>query len=769
MLEKFKSSFNRNVMTREEITSKLETSRVAVIVGAAGCGKSTRVPAAILRYCGVGTTAIVSEPRRVAAIGLAQRVADELGENVGETVGYQVRLQSKPPRPPAGAILFCTSGVLLRRLQFNPGLEGCTHVIIDEAHERDVNTDITLLLLKRALKINPKLKIVVMSATLDIEVFTRYFEDCPLIEVPGRTFPVEDFYLDDVEKQFNIKLKNTRENCTKEDGKPLINCQEVVEVIKAVDNTKTEGAILVFLPGWAEIKKSKELLDQIYNDGTHLILPVHSRLSTADQTKMFNKPPPGVRKIVLSTNIAETSVTIPDVVHVIDTGAHKENRVKQGTGTASLETVWVSKAGSKQRAGRAGRVQPGFCYKLYTKEKEAELTAHTTPEILRIPLDQTVLDCKTYAPEEKVEDFLSQLPQPPSKDSLRFAVNDLIDLGALSKTEQLTRLGVLVSHLNISPRLARGVLHSAIVGNVVAAGNMVAHCSDNVEVFANAADRKDEIRNIKRKFSLTSDHAALHWIQDSFELKLEEVGWREVDGWCDMYGLRKDRLSYVKSLSNLHLEHLLKCGMLEKNPEVEDLNRYSNIDEMTSAILLSGSNTILFTKKMVKTKGKLKTAVELFTSLGERAHIGGESINYGITKRKHNTNLLTYFGGYHSTERRALVVHKTTLISPLTALLFSMGDVQKKASVEDTTDLYLPRHRLTIEVPTSQADHILRLREMLWNSFEYYIERNVNGIDFEEFTKTSTFKNTLMKTVASVLVEANSEYVEKYIKETDFR
>ncbi|XP_022129416.2 ATP-dependent RNA helicase DHX30 isoform X1 [Pieris rapae] len=753
----------------EEITSKLETSRVAVIVGAAGCGKSTRVPAAILRNCGFGTTAIVSEPRRVAAIGLAQRVADELGENVGETVGYQVRLQSKPPRPPAGAILFCTSGVLLRRLQFNPGLEGCTHVIIDEAHERDVNTDITLLLLKRALKINPKLKIVVMSATLDIGVFTRYFEDCPLIEVPGRTFPVKDFYLDDVEKQFNIKLKNTRENCTKEDGKPLINCQEVVEVIKAVDNTKTEGAILVFLPGWAEIKKSKELLDQIYNDGTHLILPVHSRLSTADQTKMFNKPPPGVRKIVLSTNIAETSVTIPDVVHVIDTGAHKENRVKQGTGTASLETVWVSKAGSKQRAGRAGRVQSGFCYKLYSKEKEADFTPHTTPEILRIPLDQTVLDCKTYAPEEKVEDFLSQLPQPPSKDSLRFAVNDLIDLGALSKTEQLTRLGILVSHLNISPRLARGVLHSAIVGNVVAAGNLVAHCSDNVEVFANAADRKDEIRNIKRKFSLTSDHTALHWIQDSFEQKLEEVGWREVDGWCDMYGLRKDRLAYVKSLSNLHLENLLKCGMLEKNPEVEDLNRYSNIDEMTSAILLSGSNTILFTKKMVKTKGKLKTAVELFTSVGERAHIGGESINYGITKRKQNINLLTYFGGYHSIERRALVVHKTTLISPLTALLFSMGDVQKKVSVEDTTDLYLPRHRLTIEVPTSQADHILRLREMLWNTFEYYIERNVNGISFEEFTKTSAFKNILMKTVARVLVEANSEYVEKFIKNTDFR
>ncbi|CAK1547633.1 unnamed protein product [Leptosia nina] len=754
----------------EQITSTLANSRVAVIVGAAGCGKSTRVPAAILRSCGVNTTAIVSEPRRVAAIGLAQRVADELGENVGETVGYQVRLQSHPPRPPAGAILYCTSGILLRRLQLNPGLEGCSHVIIDEAHERDVNTDITLLLLRRALDLNPKLKIVVMSATLDTEVFTRYFGNCPLIEVPGRTFPVEDSYLDELEKRFKLKFQNTRENCTKEDGKPQINCQEVVDLIQAVDKTNIEGAILVFLPGWADIKKCKDLLDKIFKDNLHLILPVHSRLSTSDQTKMFGKPPPGIRKIVLSTNIAETSVTIPDVVHVIDTGAHKENSVKQGTGTASLETVWVSQAAAKQRAGRAGRVQPGFCYKMYTKEKEVEFAPHSSPEILRIPLDQTVLDCKTYAPEEKVEDFLSQLPQPPSKDSVRFAVNDLIDLGALSHTEQLTRLGKLVSYLNMSPRLARAVIHSAVIGNVVAVGNMAAHCSDNVEVFANAADRKAEIRGIKRKFSTTSDHAALHSIQDVYEEKLEEVGWKEVDGWCNIYGLRKDRLSFVKSLSNLHLGQLLKCGIIEKNPDVQELNWSSNIDEFTSAILLSGSNKLLLTKKQVKTKGKLKTAVDLYTSSRERAHIGGESVNYGITKRKHNAYLLTYFGGYHSAERRALVVQKTSLISPHTVLLFSMGDVIKRDKNEGITDLFLPRHKLTLQVPTAQAEYILKAREMLWNTLQYYIERNVNSISFDEFERTAKFKNRLVKAVGRILVEANTDYVEKYInKDTDFR
>uniref|UniRef100_A0A2A4K6C8 Helicase ATP-binding domain-containing protein n=1 Tax=Heliothis virescens TaxID=7102 RepID=A0A2A4K6C8_HELVI len=158
---------------RQQITSTLSQNRVIVIVGAAGCGKSTRAPAAILRECGADALVIVSEPRRVAAMGLAERVACEMGEEVGESIGYQVRLHSKPPKPPGGSILYCTSGVLLRRLQTNPGLEGCSHVIIDEAHERDVNTDITLLLLKRALNINPALKVVVMSATLDTGVFTR--------------------------------------------------------------------------------------------------------------------------------------------------------------------------------------------------------------------------------------------------------------------------------------------------------------------------------------------------------------------------------------------------------------------------------------------------------------------------------------------------------------------------------------------------------------------------------------------------------------------
>ncbi|CAG5031024.1 unnamed protein product [Parnassius apollo] len=747
-----------------EITTKLQDSRVLVIVGAAGCGKSTRVPAAILRKWGSSVTAIVSEPRRVAAIGLAQRVADELGEEVGESVGYQVRLHAKVPRPSSGIVLYCTSGVLLRRLQLNPGLEGCSHVFIDEAHERDVNTDVTLLLLKRALDINPALKVVIMSATLDVEVFTKYFDSCPIVEVPGRTFPVELSYLEDIQKKFHLKLPMTLENCTKEDGKPQINCQEVVDVIKAVDKTQPEGAILVFLPGWAEIKSVKTLLDeQFANSNLHMVLPVHSRLSTTEQTKMFAKPSPGVRKIVLATNIAETSITIPDVIYVVDTGAHKENRIKEGTGTASLETVWVSQAGAKQRTGRAGRVQPGHCYRMYTKEKEAGFTPHTTPEILRIPLEQTVLDCKTYAPDDKVENFLSQLPEPPSKKSIQLAVNDLIDLGALSPSENLTRLGSLLSTMTLHPRLGCCVLHSAVLGNTVAAANVVTHCSDNVELFVNAADRREETREIKRRYNETSDHAALHWIQDEFERNLDEKGWSGIDVWCDDLGLRKDRLNYVKSISNLHLQQLLKSGIIEPNPDAEELNRFSDIDEFTSAILLSGSNSLLKTRKHVRTKGKLMSVVEIFTSSGDRAHIGSESVNYAINKRKHGTQLLTYFGGYHSTERRALVVYKTSVISPHTALLFCMGNIEKQETDgnDDAVILSLPRHKLSVHVPSSQADHILKAREMLWKTFQYYIERDLKNLSYDDFTNISRFKVRLVKAVGRILVEADEQSLQR--------
>ncbi|XP_026736071.1 ATP-dependent RNA helicase DHX30-like [Trichoplusia ni] len=738
---------------RDQITSTLDQNRVLVIVGAAGCGKSTRAPAAILRQCGAGTTAIVSEPRRVAAVGLAERVASELGEEVGESIGYQVRLQAKPPKPPGGSILYCTSGVLLRRLQTNPGLSGCSHVIIDEAHERDVNTDVTLLLLKRALSINKDLKIVIMSATLDIGVFTSYFNQCPVIEVPGRTFPVEILHLEDIQKKFNLKLSHTLENCQKEDGKPQLNCQEVVDIIKAIDKTQKEGAILVFLPGWSEIKMTKQLLDDHFGQkATHLILPVHSRLSTTDQAKMFATPPPGVRKIVLATNVAETSVTLPDVVHVLDSGAHKQNRLKDGTGTASLETVWVSLASAKQRTGRAGRVQPGHCYRMYTSEKESEFAPHNTPEILRVPLEQTVLECKSYAPDERIGSFLSELPEPPSEKAIRYAVNDLMEIGALTPLEQLTRIGSLLSSISLPPRLARSVLSAALLGSLPSVASVAAHVTTNTEVFVNAADRRDEIREFKRNYSPTSDHAALYGIQVDFER--QSLADRE--RFCSNRGLRPDRLAYIRSLTNLILEQVLKSSIIAPTTDAEELSQFSEIEELMAGVLLSGTDAILTTRRHVQTKRKLKTVVDVITSTGERAHIGSESVNHKIPKQSRPA-LLAYCGGHHSAERRALVVYKTSLVPPQTPVIFCMGTLDKEEN-GDMTVLSLPKHRLKVHIPTSQSEYIIKAREMLWRTLEYYLERDVKTLEYEHHEKVTKFKLKLVKAIGRILVEGHRDY-----------
>jgi ATP-dependent RNA helicase DHX30 len=235
---------------------------------------------------------------------------------VGDVVGYQVRLKAALPRPPGGALLYCSTGILLRRLQSNPGLIGASHIILDEAHERDVNTDVLLVLLRRALTLNSKLRVIVMSATINAELFQKYFDNAPMLHIPGFTHPVQSFFLEDL----HVLRTNAKSNVS---HLPAIDCRQVATLIQWVDRNRPDGAILCFLPGWAEIVGVAKHLG---NDDSHLILPVHSRLSNEEQQRIFHAPAKGIRKIILATNIAETSITINDVIYVIDTGAHKEER-----------------------------------------------------------------------------------------------------------------------------------------------------------------------------------------------------------------------------------------------------------------------------------------------------------------------------------------------------------------------------------------------------------------------------------------------------------
>jgi ATP-dependent RNA helicase DHX57 len=422
-----------------DILKAVEGSQVVVISGETGCGKSTQVPQFLLdewllsasqtsNKSKVGHVEIVcTQPRRISAIGVAERVADERNERVGNTVGYQIRLENKISA--STRLTFCTTGILLRRLCSDPLLQSVSHILVDEVHERSEESDFLLLILKRLLKRRKELKVILMSATLNANLFSDYFGGAPVLEIPGRTFPVEQLFLEDVLEASGFVLEADSQYCRRLNKKeqdalmqeleyadlqaagtpparsirdenlsltdvfsryadyskrtckslflldPMKINPELIEhvlrhIVEGEHKWPKEGTILVFLPGLAEIQAVHDALcdSSLFSPraGKFVLVPLHSTLTSEEQSQVFRKAPVGKRKIVLSTNIAETSVTIDDCVFVVDCGMMKEKRFDSNRNMESLDVVWVSRANAQQRKGRAGRVMPGISIHLFT-------------------------------------------------------------------------------------------------------------------------------------------------------------------------------------------------------------------------------------------------------------------------------------------------------------------------------------------------------------------------------------------------------------------
>lgn len=413
---------------KENLVRTIAASQVTVVSGETGCGKSLCTPQVVLddmirRKVGSHANIIVTQPRRISAVGVAERIAFERLESVGETCGYSIKLEKKISR--RTRILLCTTGILLRRLQCDPDLATVSHVFLDEVHERDLNTDFLLIILKDLLIRRPSLKLVLMSATLNAESFVNYFPGCQSVSISGRAHPVKEHRLEDVLQLTGYEVPQNSDYAkkssangaaagrlsTKELRKLYPNCNSSVlkslsivneSVINyellalllrhIVENNEEQGAILVFLPGLMEITKAFDEIRKIemFQSSRFRIYPLHSSLATAEQLAVFEVPPSGVRKIVLATNIAETSITIEgrtqrarncvflhltsqrrfsmtDVVFVVDCGRVKENRRDEVKETPALVECWVSRASAKQRRGRAGRVRPGVAYHMYSR------------------------------------------------------------------------------------------------------------------------------------------------------------------------------------------------------------------------------------------------------------------------------------------------------------------------------------------------------------------------------------------------------------------
>lgn len=373
-------------------------------------------------------------------MSVAARVAQEMNVKLGNEVGYAIRFEDCTSE--RTIIKYMTDGTLHREFLSEPDLQSYSVMIIDEAHERTLHTDILFGLVKDIARFRPDLKLLISSATLDAQKFSEFFDDAPIFRIPGRRFPVDIYYTKAPEADY------------------VDAC--VISVLQ-IHATQPLGDILVFLTGQEEIETCMELLtDRTRRLGSKvkelIILPVYANLPSDMQAKIFEPTPPGARKVILATNIAETSVTIDNIIYVIDPGFAKQNHFNSRTGMESLIVVPISKASANQRAGRAGRVAAGKCFRLYTAwSYKHELEDNTIPEIQRINLGNAVLMLKALGINDLVHfDYLD----PPPHETLILALEQLYALGALNHHGELTKLGRRMAEFPVDPMMAKILLAS---------------------------------------------------------------------------------------------------------------------------------------------------------------------------------------------------------------------------------------------------------------------------------------------------------------------
>ncbi|PSR81219.1 pre-mRNA-splicing factor ATP-dependent RNA helicase prp22 [Coniella lustricola] len=577
---------------REDVVDIVSDNQVTIISGETGSGKSTQSVQYILddlydRGYAKCANIIVTQPRRISALGLADRVSEERCTTVGQEVGYSIRGENKTSRDTK--ITFVTTGVLLRRLQTSGGrvedvvssLADVSHVVIDEVHERSLDTDFLLSILRDVLARRNDLKLILMSATLDSATFGNYFKADGLrvgfVEIAGRTFPVQDYWLDDIIEQTGFTGQsdyNSRASDRNLDDKQRvskviqglgmrINYDLVLETAKAIDGelsqTQKSGGILIFLPGVAEIDRTCRLLNQV---SSLYVLPLHASLETKEQRKVFAAAPPGKRKVVVSTNVAETSITIDDIVAVIDSGRVKETSFDPSNNMRKLEETWASRAACKQRRGRAGRVQAGKCYKLYTRNLEEQtMQERPDPEIRRVPLEQLCLSVRAMGNQD-VGGFLSRTPTPPAAMAVEGAIKMLRRMGALDGNE-MTALGHQLAMIPADLRCGKLMVYGAIFGCLDDCVTIAAILSTK-SPFLSPPDKRDLAKQAKMRFAqgdgdlLTDLRAFQYWD----EMVQDRVPQRQVRSFCDDSFLSYNTLSDINSTRTQYYSALTEIGLV---------------------------------------------------------------------------------------------------------------------------------------------------------------------------------------------------------------
>lgn len=558
---------------RDEFLKIFQNTQIMVFVGETGSGKTTQIPQFVL-YDDMphlhGNQVACTQPRRVAAMSVAKRVADEMDVELGAEVGYLVRFEHKTSDKTI--LKYMTDGMLLREAMDDHDLTKYSCIILDEAHERTLATDILMGLLKQVSLRRPDLKIIIMSATLDAEKFQKYFDDAPLLAVPGRTHPVEIYYTPEYQKDY---------------------LDAAIRTVLQIHATEDEGDVLLFLTGEEEIedacRKIQLECDELIreqNAGPMKVYPLYGSLPPHQQQKIFDPAPvngraggrPG-RKVIVSTNIAETSLTIDGVVYVVDPGFSKQKVYNPRIRVESLLVSPISKASAQQRAGRAGRTRPGKCFRLYTEEAfQKELIEQLYPEILKSNLASTVLELKKLGIDDLVHfDFMD----PPAPETMMRALEELNYLECLSDEGDLTALGRLASQFPLDPMLA-----------VMLIGSPAFHCSEEIltivallsvpNVFVRPASAKQRADDAKMSFAHPDgDHLTLLNVYEEFNSdRAYEIGLHQ---WCRDNFLLYRSLTLAKNV-RAQLKRIMERYDLELNSiSYEDPLFWDNIRKALAA------------------------------------------------------------------------------------------------------------------------------------------------------------------------------------------
>ena len=527
---------------RKQLLDAVNENQLMIVVGDTGSGKTTQLP----QYLAEGGFAnhggiAVTQPRRVAAMSVAKRVAEEVGCKLGQEVGYTIRFEDCTS--PETKIKYMTDGMLQREILLDPNLRRYSVIMLDEAHERTIATDVLFGLLKKTLKRRPDLKVIVTSATLDADKFSEYFNKCPIFTIPGRTYPVEVMYSREPESDY---------------------LDAALVTVMQIHLTEPPGDILLFLTGQEEIDTSCEILyERMKALGPSvpelIILPVYSALPSEMQSKIFEPAPPGSRKVVIATNIAETSITIDQIYYVIDPGFVKQNAYDPKLGMDSLVVTPISQAQAKQRAGRAGRTGPGKCFRLYTEAAfQSEMLPTSIPEIQRQNLSHTILMLKAMGINDLLHfDFMD----PPPTNTMLTALEELYALSALDDEGLLTRLGRKMADFPMEPALAKVLIYSVDMGCSDEILSVVAMLSVQT-VFYRPKEKQQQADQKKAKFhDPHGDHLTLLNVYNGWKLSKFSNPWC-FENFIQARNMRRaqDVRQQLVSIMERYKHQIVSCG-----------------------------------------------------------------------------------------------------------------------------------------------------------------------------------------------------------------